>query len=367
MTQPSIALRELGDVSIDEWDELAERVGVAPYLYGGFLSAWCQTMAAGATVNVATARRGAELCGVLPLVASRVSHFSPPRYGQVGAVADDEDTARLLWGRIFREVRPRSVRLGPVSRDALGLDPVRLAASDTGYTVRPQRLEEQPVVDCATDWDTYLAGLSKNTRKDIRRRRRRLDERGELTLEVSRGPDALGADLNRAIAIEGSGWKGSQGSAIRNSPSQVAFYRRLSEWAAGRGALEIAFLTLDGQAIAMHYSVCFHDVLYALKSGFDEHHADLAPGTVVLAAEIERTFEEGRRRFHFAGQVADYKLRWATGAESFDWVDIDAPGIGGNLTRWGRDGVRRARELRSRRAAVEVTPADGLAGRHHRS
>jgi CelD/BcsL family acetyltransferase involved in cellulose biosynthesis len=240
------------------------------------------------------------------------------------------------------------------------------AASDAHYALAPQRVEEQPVVDCDTDWETYFGGLSKNTRKDIRRRRRRMEERGALDLDVARGAAALGARLEEAIDIEGSGWKGAEGTAVRNSPAQLAFYRSLSEWAAGRDILEIAFLRLDGQAIAFHYNMCVRGTVYALKSGFDEAYADLAPGKVILAAEIERTFEEGRRRFHFAGQVEDYKLKWATGAERFDWADLDAPGVGGHLTRWARAAHRRGRDFCRRRGASGV-PADGLAGRRHRA
>jgi CelD/BcsL family acetyltransferase involved in cellulose biosynthesis len=347
-----------------EWDALADRLGSPPFLYGGFVDAWTGAFADDRQTCAITARNGAQLVGVLPLVVDGAVAVTPPRFGESGAVATDPETARGLWAAALSELDLRTVEAGPAPTDADGLSAPLAAAHAAGFTGRDWVNQEQPIVDVATDWESYFSGLSRNLRKDVRRRRRRLEERGELTIDVHRGIDALGAPLAEGVKIESSGWKGSEGTAMLTATGQLAFFEQLADWAAARDALEIVFLRLDGVAIAFHYNVVFHDILYALKIGYDESLAELSPGKVLLGAEIERTFAEGRRRFDFGGDPEDYKLKWATGTREFRDCRLEAPSVAGTLSRAARGAARFARRLGADDG--QSRPADGMAGRRHR-
>jgi len=348
-----------------EWDALADRIGAPPFLYGGLIDAWASAFTTPDALRVITARDGDELVGVLPLVVDGDTGQTPPRFGQAGPVAIDAAAADGLLVHALGELGLRSIEMGPLPADGRELATARRGADSAGLVYQDWVNQEQPIVDCNTDWETYLGALSRNLRKDVRRRRRRLEERGELTIEVHRGANALGEPLAEGLAIESSGWKGDEGTAILEADGQLAFYEALADWAAARDALEITFLRLDGAAIAFHYNIVFHDILYALKIGFDEAYADLSPGKVLLGAEIERTFTEGHARFDFGGDPEDYKLKWATGTTEFRDCRLETQSVTKTLSRAARGAAKLARKLGSE--SEDAAPADGIAGRKHRS
>ena len=120
-----------------------------------------------------------------------------------------------------------------------------------GLPVLERVVRRSPYIDLAGSWEEFEAALSKKRRANIRRRWRRLEERGELTIELVDGSERLDELLAEAYAIESSGWKGEDGTAIASQPETESFYGELARWAAARGWLRIWFLRLDGRALGL--------------------------------------------------------------------------------------------------------------------
>jgi len=117
-----------------------------------------------------------------------------------------------------------------------------------------------------------------------------------VELDLADGRERLDEVLEEAFRIEASGWKGTNGTAITSRPDTRRFYRDVARWAAGEGWLRIAFLRLDGHAVAM---------MYLLETeGFERH----SPGMVLLASVIEDAFGRDVDRVELLGGDERYKL-----------------------------------------------------------
>jgi hypothetical protein len=82
-----------------------------------------------------------------------------------------------------------------------------------------------------------LTKLCRKFRSELRRRRRRLEEEGRLTLEVSDGTERLGELLKKGYGIDGSGWKHARGTSINAHIATRRFYTGVAQWASERGWL----------------------------------------------------------------------------------------------------------------------------------
>jgi CelD/BcsL family acetyltransferase involved in cellulose biosynthesis len=303
----------------DEWSELANRTAAAPFLHAGWFEAWWEAFGDGELCILAF-RRGNRLAGVLPLVRRKGMLFSPTNWfsQMYGPVAEDESAARALFAGALAE-EPRRLQLSFLPEDG-SLDDLRAVAN--GYRLSTRNLADALYVGTDGDWDSYLADRSRNLRHGVERPRRRLQEQGELPPELIDGSEDLAAQLDRGWELEASGWKAQQGTAIMSSPEARRFFTRLSEWAARSGCLLLAFLCLDGRAIAFTYSFEAGGRTYALKSGIDENLAHLGPGSVLTAEMIERAFKLGLQSYEFLKGRHAYKLRWATGERH--WMEAQA-------------------------------------------
>ena len=96
------------------------------------------------------------------------------------------------------------------------------------------------------------------------------------------GRDGLDSLLTEGFAIESAGWKAAGGTAIVSRAETEGFYREVAAWAAQRGWLRLAFLRLDGRALAFEFAIEEGGVYYALKSGFDPAYRAFSPGTLLI-------------------------------------------------------------------------------------
>lgn len=128
----------------------------------------------------------------------------------------------------------------------------------------------------------YLeAALPAKKRKELRRQHRRLEEAGVLAVERSDGADGLAQWTDDFLALERSGWKGAEGSALASSPATERLFREALTGAAERGRLKRLALTLDGRPIAMLVSFLTPPGAFSFKTAFDEAYSRLSPGVLL--------------------------------------------------------------------------------------
>jgi CelD/BcsL family acetyltransferase involved in cellulose biosynthesis len=297
-----------------EWDELADRTKAAPFLRPGWVAAWWSAFGAGA-LEIVAARRGGRLVGLIPLTYRRGSLESATNWHtpEFGIVAEDGAAALELATALFAR-SPRRVSLSFLNSANTDLDMCRTAAGAQSYLVLERTLERPPFVTIEGDWAAYEGQLAANVRRDLRRRRRLLEQEGKVSFTVDDGMEQLEERLQEGFRVEGSGWKGESGTAIVSRPETRQFYSDVARWAAERGWLRLAFLRLDGRPLAFQYGLEDDGVYYFLKGGYDPAYARLSPGRLLVRAMLERSFSDGLTRFDFGGTGELFKLEWANGA-----------------------------------------------------
>jgi CelD/BcsL family acetyltransferase involved in cellulose biosynthesis len=207
-----------------------------------------------------------------------------------------------------------------------------------------------PYVDLTGgDWDSYRASLRRKTRKEIDRQWRRLSEVGSVHFDVVDGRHEFARVIDEGLRLEGSGWKEKQKSAILSDPETYKFYVEIVRWAARRGWLALAFLRLDGRAIAFDLCLQADGVLYVMKGGFNTAYRRFGPGTLLTHAVLRRAFEQGLRSCELLGDAAPYKLVWTSEIHDRVRFQAFAGSLPGHLDHlaWarGRPAVLKTRQV----------------------
>lgn len=131
------------------------------------------------------------------------------------------------------------------------------------------------------------ASLSPGFRKEARRLRKRLAEKGRLELRVLRTEREFGAWFTQFLELEASGWKGLRGSgtAIALSSDESGFLARAWQEGMRRGRLQLIGLFLDDRPVALSADLLAADGGYHFKIAYDEAEAHYSPG-VQLELEL---------------------------------------------------------------------------------
>lgn len=342
------------DAIAGEWEDLAERTRTPPWLRPAWLSSWWRAFAPGDSEIVAF-RRDGRVAALVPLVRGRGSASSPTNWHtpDFRLLGEDEESRRAVAEAVFAKGL-RRVSLGFI--EPTEAETARRAAEARGYRLLERTLEAPPYVDTVGDRAAYEASMDRHVMSETRRRRRRLSEQGELTFEVEDGRDRLDALLEEGFRVEASGWKGEAGTAIISQEATRRYYSELAQLGAEQGWLGLAFLRLDGRAIAFQFLVDYDGVVSQLKGGFDEQYRKYAPGTLLLQEVIGRAFDGDTERYEFLGADEGFKLQWSSGQHDRRLVQAFAASVAGSVERaawaYGRPVAKRvlahARPIASR-------------------
>jgi CelD/BcsL family acetyltransferase involved in cellulose biosynthesis len=232
-----------------------------------------------------------------------------------GFVAADDESVRHLAASVL-STGARRTDLSSLSASDPGFRSLVGEARAKGFRTITRPVALSPYVRTEGEWSAYEATIDAKVRSEIRRRRRRLQEQGDVTLDVADGSDRLKTLLLEGFRVERSGWKGDYGSAIDSNPRSRRFYRDVARWAAERGWLRLGFLRLDGRPIAFDLCLEANGSHFLLKTGFDHDFATFGPGTILRSMMLERAFSGRIETYEFLGTLVGANNRW-----KLDWTD----------------------------------------------
>lgn len=129
--------------------------------------------------------------------------------------------------------------------------------------------------------------LRGHYRRDMQRRRRRLEEQGNLQLRVLETPEDLSAWQQQFLELEANGWKGTRGTAIQQSDEQRNLFLEVTSQASQRGQLQMMGLYLDDRPLALKCNLLSGRGAYSWKIAYDEEYSKFSPGVLLEIDNIE--------------------------------------------------------------------------------
>ena len=144
----------------------------------------------------------------------------------------------------------------------------------------------------ASDAESYLTeAISREHRRDYRRRLNRLSEKGRLEFVALHREEDAQEWIETFLILEASGWKGREASAFISSASGRSFFIEAMTEAFRRGRLMMHGIKLDDNFIALKCNLLAGQSSYAFKIAYDEQFARFSPG-VLLELENIRLLHE---------------------------------------------------------------------------
>jgi CelD/BcsL family acetyltransferase involved in cellulose biosynthesis len=170
----------------------------------------------------------------------------------------------------------------------------------------------------------YEAHVRQKKRKEIRRLRSRLDELGIVEFNKLASSDPVDNWIHDFLALEASGWKGREGSALNDDPATQKFFTEAMSGAHRAGKLEMLRLMLDEKPIAMLVNFMTPPGAYAFKIAFDEDYARFSPG-VLIKIENLKTLDRSDIDWTDSCAVEDHPMINSLWAERREIVRVTVP------------------------------------------
>jgi CelD/BcsL family acetyltransferase involved in cellulose biosynthesis len=350
--------RELVDQIAPAWrrlcDESADEIFYRPDWTHAYLSAFAPQT----SITIISVWDGPRLCALLPLMRQRVwvaglpaLQFTIPanvhsaRAGFALCPGDEGESAlRGLWQAIKALPRWDVLDVSHVLEGS-GIDRLAACARGEGFPVARKRTSQTlylPIVDStgSKDQPPWMAGTSPKFRAHLRRTRRQLEEQGVVSLTHYNAADP--AAVARFYDLEASGWKGTEGTAIKCDPRTLHFYNSVASVAAQQGYFSLDFLEVNGKPIAGNLAFNFCGRYLLVKSAYDESFSRYGPGQLLLHAVLNESSQRGLHQLDFVGPATWKQSRWASARRTNYRVFIFRKGLYGSLLYAARIAARDA-------------------------
>ena len=318
------------------WDRLA-LAQPDPFSTWAWLDAGWEAFAPGEPGAVIVARDGDAVTGGLALLAGgrAMANEHTPVFRPLAA----DDAARSALLRAGVAEAGGTLRLPALPAD----DP---AASARRTVTAPRAIS--PIVETTGAFEDWRAVSKKRWGAPLERFRRKMGREHELRITVNAPPADLAAELERGFAVEGSGWKGREGTAIVSRPETERFYRAIAERFHARGELACSSIELDGRMIAWDLSLLHDGRVFLVKTGYDEEFRRFAPGLVLRLCVVEDCFARGLAAHELLGHVDDWKPKFATTERRHVEASVHGGAAAFARARATEAAKRAARRLRDR-------------------
>jgi CelD/BcsL family acetyltransferase involved in cellulose biosynthesis len=345
-----------------EWDAPVRATGDDPNFRHSLISAWIDNFAPTASLCVLTGRDSSgALVAALPLLRVTERVFGMPARALISAANDHLPRTDIIAaegsaaGQAFFEHLTRNnswdmLRLKDVPDGGRGwnlFEAAERSSCPTGIWASVN----SPYIELPASYDAMQKQLDSRFRANLRRRRKKLEEMGHVTVEKVTGGVRLPFHLEEGLALEQSGWKGRGGTAIAQDQPTWGFYSELARTASYEGSLALYFLRLDGRPVAFHYGITSGSTYYLLKPAYDESVRECSPGQLLMDEVVRRCIDEGLREFDFLGPDMVWKSDWTPLKRQHTWLYVFNDTAYGRLLReykfhWTRQAKRLVKRWR---------------------
>ncbi|HEX8574081.1 MAG TPA: GNAT family N-acetyltransferase [Allosphingosinicella sp.] len=312
------------DGLVRAWRRLEESASL-PTQSHAFAAALADTMLSRSHIEIFYIAKGDDVAALLPL-CREPGRFS--RWTMVGAhqVCEPDDalyrnseSARLLAEALVRDGRPLEI-----DRLACGsalVPALRSALRGKGWmSVRPAI--PTPTIELEPKWRDPASCFNSGRRSDFRRAARRAEEFGEVGFELlSPGPAEFDALFDEAVGVELRSWKAEAGTAIAADQAKESCFRHFFRSACEQGSFRIAFMRIDGRAVAMQMAIETLGRFWLFKIGFDESYERCSPGTLLMLHSIGWAARRGLAAYELLGNVEPWiAVFWTRQQHDCVWV-----------------------------------------------
>jgi CelD/BcsL family acetyltransferase involved in cellulose biosynthesis len=240
------------------------------------------------------------------------------------------------WSQIGRLSVPDSDRWDLLELTGVDAGDSAVARLAAAMEARGNPVHRRPGARCwrielPGTWDDYLAGLSKDHRKQVRRIQQRLLATGRAVLHTVTREDELPQAEQILVDLHQRRQNKLGGPGRFASERFASFHHDVMPELLREGQLGLHWIELDGKPVAAEYHLIGDDVVYAYQSGVDPDALDCWPGTLAHAATIRSAIGRGMRGFDFLRGDEPYKAHWRAQPRSSVEVRIAAAGAGARL------------------------------------
>ncbi len=281
------------------------------FVLPAWLEVWWREFSPRADLYLCAVRQGDSILGIAPLQLKEeeACFLGSADFCDCLDFVVSPGGERDFFNVLLDNLGQRGIRrliLGPLRPDSKTLRYLVGIANERRYEVSCEVEDISLELDLPSTWEEYLGILSSKQRHEVRRKLRRLQEKGEVHYRTVEGSESVRGVIDLFLKFFR---ESREDKEIFLTKGRESFFRSLAKAMAKESLLSIGTLELDAKPVAVIMCFDYNDTVYLYNNGYDPQYRSLSIGLISKIMCIKYSIERGRRKFDFLKGAEEYKYR----------------------------------------------------------
>lgn len=336
----------------DDWDNLLDNSSADNiFLTWEWQFNWWKAFSGGRKLHIILARNETgKLMGIAPLYIARKNIINLIPYNELGFIGSGNETTSEYLDFICYKGNEEEVLSALLKLSSSGLATTHmLLLSDMpedsqsknhilgyinknrfSYLIKEER-PFCPTIKPSSNWETYVQGLPKFMRRNLRSSLRKLEK--DFTIELRKFNDISNSNgaFEHFQRLYADRRKQKSEKNKYTSETYKIFQENTMKSLSEKRWLYLCFLSLNNVMAAAQYCFRYKDKLYFYQNGADNNYAKLNVSQNLIGYIIKEAHENGITECDLLRGEEWYKMRWANGLRKKIAITISSGGPRGNL------------------------------------
>ena len=274
-----------------------------------WLSVWWQIFGDDFKMLLTAVRQAENIIGIAPLMLKNGKAF----FMGDTRVCDYQDfivapgRSDEFFRALLDDLKHNGVKqldLGAVRPDSTVQTALINVAEARGWQVSCKKLDISYELELPQTWDEYLLLLKGKQRHEIRRKRRRLEEAGNVSYRIVEDPAGVKAEIETFFKL----FKMSRNDKETFMTAEMtSFFLSLTQTLAEEKMLKLFFLDFNDTPAAAVICFDYESGVYLYNNGFDLRFRSFSVGILSKVFSIQNSIQNGKQKYDFLKGAETYK------------------------------------------------------------
>jgi CelD/BcsL family acetyltransferase involved in cellulose biosynthesis len=288
---------------------------------------WWKHFGKGRSLRVLVAEEGGEIIGIAPFMLSKYS------FGRIGSLRRIEfisfphgdynnfilperspiECVKLLLEGLLDFSDWNLLDLRDIRDNSMTAECLRKICSSKDFRLKLLDGTLCPYVNLPSSFDAFMARLSRNVRRNLRKRLKKLQANYRVEFKSQKYFSSLDKAMEAFFKLHQERWKSRGMKGAFASEEFKGFHLDVAKTFDERGWLDLRFLIVDNVPVAAAYTFDYNFKKYGYLTGFDPEFAKYGVGNLLKMHLVEECIRKGFREYDLTRDFEPYKADWATG------------------------------------------------------
>ena len=300
--------RHTRDLDVEEWDDLMTRIASPNIFFSHwFLRAWQKSVGVDHKLVNFLIRKNNKLVGVIPIVKENSNlklGGDPNLFDYQDLVIEkgmETEVINVLFDYLAK-TKWTTLELPSVPQDSLNTIALMEISKQRNYSIKLSECGVAPIAQLPDSWESFVASLRKKHRHELRRKIRRIENKGEVKqVSLSKPLDQDISEFFKLMKLT------SQAKSSFLTPNIEKFFRSLIQEASSNDCVHLSFLEFNNRRVAGCLVFDYQGEFMLYNSGYDSSNRELSAGLINKAYTIKEAISLQKSRFNFLKGSERYK------------------------------------------------------------